>query len=96
MREFRRPPAPRRSRVVARSRLTFSLRFSALEGAAVSANLQRYCRESALSLSVQERVSRKGALLEGEAAGEAAAIARLEGWLRAHCRDGGLTVTPVR
>ena len=95
MRDFRRPPAPRRSRAVARSRLTFSLRFSALEGAAVSANLQRYCRESGLSLSVRERVSAKDALLEGEAAGEAPAISRLEAWLRGHRRDGRLVVTPM-
>ncbi len=77
-------------------RLTFALGFSALEGAAVCATLQRYCHGSGLSLLVQERVSRRDAVLEGEAVGEASAVSRLEGWLRAHCRAGELRVTPVR
>ncbi|MDP9400486.1 MAG: hypothetical protein M3P39_05975 [Actinomycetota bacterium] len=34
VRDHRRAPAPRRARTVARSRLTFALGFSALEGAA--------------------------------------------------------------
>jgi hypothetical protein len=96
VRDHRRAPAPRRARTVARSRLTFALGFSALEGAAVCATLQRYCHGSGLSLLVQERVSRRDAVLEGEAVGEASAVLRLEGWLRAHCRAGELRVTPVR
>ena len=96
MRDFRRPPAPRRPRVGARSRLTFRLRFSALEGAAVCAHLERYCRDAALSLSVGQQVSRRHAVLEGEAIGEEAAVARLERWLRGNCRDGELAVTPLR
>lgn len=65
-------------------------------GRRVCATLQRYCHGSGLSLLVQERVSRRDAVLEGEAVGEASAVSRLEGWLRAHCRAGELRVTPVR
>ena len=95
VREFRRPPAPRRARAVARSRLSFGLRLSALEGAAVSANLQRYCRQAGLSLSVREQVSRRRAVLAGEAVGAAPAVGRLERWLRAHCDDADVAVTPL-